>query len=64
MLVLTSKIKHNNRDITVFYVGRGSGPNNDTIWSDKRADSLDLVDIDSAEALAEELIETTTIKRI
>lgn len=64
MIVITSRIQHNNKDITVFYVGQGSGSINDTIWSDKRSDSMDFVDIDSAEALAKELVETTTVKRI
>lgn len=62
MFVITSSIEHNKKTVTVYYVGRGTGK--DTIWSDKRTDSMDFLDRESAETLSEELVEITIVKQI
>jgi len=62
MFVITSEIIHNKATATVFYVGHGTGE--DTIWSDKRADSMSFADRESAEDVSEELMQTTTIREI
>ena len=62
MFVITTNIPYQNSDVLVYYVGRGTGK--DTIWSDKREESMGLVTRESAEELARDLIEVTTVREI
>ena len=62
MFVITTDISHQGRDVEVYYVGRGTGV--DTIWSDRREESMKLVTRESAEELAKELMEVTTVREL
>ena len=62
MFVITTDIPYRDSSVEVYYVGRGTG--RDTIWSDKREESMGLVTRESAEELARDLIEVTTVREI